>query len=184
MANRTKLTDEKIVHIQALRRRGLSYSAISKEVGLSVGTVSKALRARTKGKAKGTVMRPRKDQDTPKAEARKTRSKGRPLDLETREGESDDEAYLRILKRQVAEIDQQMADARKNNDTAAYASYARLLNQTMAQIAKMTPPRKDDPNEQPDMIAAAERGRAKLHTILDNLYAKKEQSEEAPPPSP
>lgn len=160
MGRGLKLNKKKIAEIQALRRRGLSYAAISREAKVSVGSVGNALKHRA-------VI---SDPKPPPTDAH-----GAPT-FESNEQAVDD--HVTILRRTMRELDQKLGDAHRRGDMSAYATLVTRLNQTSASLAKFAPRTSDDPNEQPDMIAAAAQGRAKLHAILDRVYAERDAARE------
>jgi len=81
------------------------------------------------------------------------------------------EQILAVLRRTLFDLVQQAAIQYKKRNMPAYNALVTRINQTSSSLLKLAPRGSDDPNEQPDMIKAAAQGRAKLHEILDRVYA-------------
>lgn len=54
-------------------------------------------------------------------------------------------------------------------NTREYLAALKLVAELAGKLARYLPPPPDDPNEAPDMVAAADRARAKLHEALERL---------------
>lgn len=166
MGRALKLNRKKIAQIQAARRSGLSYARCAAVCGVSVGSVGNALRAREERPPPN--LPPITDEEPPKA----TPKDAPAVDPNA----TPEEQILAILRRTLFDLDQQAAIQYKARNMPAYNSLVTRINQTTTSLMKLTPRGSDDPNEQPDMIAAAALGRAKIHTILDRLYAAREET--------
>ena len=158
MGRRLILTPQKLEQIRALRGRGLTREQIAREAGCSTGLVSKAL-GMGKAKAKAVLAEVMATHDTPATEEDAV-----PLTV------ADQRVELSKLFRSQAKL---ACDKRESNPAEANTA-ARLATALSAALARVTvpdPPR--DPNEHPDMVAAAERGRAKLWEYLERIQTGK-----------
>lgn len=84
---------------------------------------------------------------------------------------SDDEIpeglSLDLLHRLRTKADRAASAALGAKDLATFAAMGRLVTSLSEAIRKATPPEKPDPNDNPDMVAAAKRARELLHRRVD-----------------
>lgn len=76
------------------------------------------------------------------------------------------------LRRVVASLEGAAKQAEADKDVARLVAAQRAVLQATALLSKATPPPPVDPNDRPDMRAAAERGRQRMHELLDRLLAE------------
>ena len=74
---------------------------------------------------------------------------------------------LDMLHRLRAKADGAAQHALAQQDLATFAAMGRLVTGLSEAIRKATPPEKPDPEDSPDMIAAATRARETLHKLVD-----------------
>jgi predicted transcriptional regulator len=139
MARTPVLNAQKIAKAHAMRKRNVTYAKIAAELGISVGSVAKALK-----------MKPAK----PAPKKRPRRAAGR--SSKSKEPQS----VTELLKRQVKALER-IGDG-LDDDVSAFTAVTRAINQTVGLLGKLEPPEPDDPEAAPDMQAAAARARTKL----------------------
>jgi hypothetical protein len=167
---RIELDADRIV---ALMARGRTGEEIAAELSTRARTVSVA-----------TVVRRMRELKVRAHEARATRAKSRrasagraaveasapPIPVEsTPEAMPEDvpaglpvEAYDEMIER----AKRNMQAAENDDEHTAAQGWARVALVAMTERRKATPPPKTDPNEMPDMIAAAKRAREALHKLI------------------
>lgn len=76
-----------------------------------------------------------------------------------------------LLDRAVADLSEVTAEAKRAGNLDALTKAQRLVNACLSLAAKIEPPEPPDPNQMPDMVAAAKRARARLHALLERVRA-------------
>lgn len=75
--------------------------------------------------------------------------------------------FLPLLQRQVVALETLAAEAAQGKNLSGFTQVQRVLNTTVALIAKLRPPVPPDPEARPDMQAAAKRAREKLLRLVE-----------------
>lgn len=75
------------------------------------------------------------------------------------------------LRRVLATLERAAEQAEADKDVARIVQAQRALTQAAALLARLEPAPTVDVDERPDMLAAARRGRERLHALLDRLLA-------------
>jgi hypothetical protein len=155
--SRRKLTPEVVRRVQEAKRFGRSYADISAEFGISVGSVSAALKA---GQNRPVPASPAAE--TPPAQPERPGSPdGAPaLDSEDHRG---------LVNETIAVMRAAMADA--GVTPSEKSTYARSLALLVNLSYRMSPPTPPDPNASPDLIKRAKAVVAKLHAMIDHETA-------------
>lgn len=164
---RIELGPEAEAIITARMARGDSLDEICKDYKVSRATIARRMRE-LRGKvpaAKAALL----------AESRKKRAApapARPTGVE----EGDSPAMDLSLDSTLREIDAQLEVAKQKAEEASalgnaeeHATYMRMVIALLEARRKATPAPKIDPNESPDMIAAAEAARTRLFGIAEKL---------------
>lgn len=79
---------------------------------------------------------------------------------------------LAIVDKWIPKVEAAAEAAEAEGDLQAFASLTAKLVTLLEHKRKAAPPPKADPNEHPDMVAAAERAREKLHALIDSATGK------------
>jgi hypothetical protein len=174
MARKKKLTPEVVAKIQARRRQGIPIVDIARETALSVGSVHKAIRMPPPDGAEPKTDKPgSKSPAKParKKRAAKTAPKGEDLEVpRTEDGEPD---LLAIVKGVAADLDELRRKAKSEGNAHGATTISRAMTTALALAAKLTPPPTENPEDAPDMLAAAEKCRKKLRDMLDRELARR-----------
>ena len=73
------------------------------------------------------------------------------------------------LERTIASLERVAAQAEADKDVGRVVAAQRAITQAMALAARLAPPPRVDVDDRPDMVAAAKRGRERMHALLDRL---------------
>jgi DNA-directed RNA polymerase specialized sigma24 family protein len=174
---RRKLTEEQEQDVAARRKRGATYDQLSKHFGVSRGTIGTILervsggsQAASGGPKADAPQRGKKRPDAKEigADSKKVAPVAKPPPFD-----GDDADILTQLAIQLRDLNDLAAKPDLQQDVGAQMSIMRSRNQTLALIAKLTPPPGNDGDEMPDMVAAAKRVRRKLHELLDKLIEER-----------
>ena len=79
---------------------------------------------------------------------------------------------LDMLHRLLQKADRAASHALAKGDLATFGAMGRLVTSISEAIRKATPPPEADPNESPDMRAAAKRARDTLHRIVSQVIGR------------
>lgn len=147
-----KLTNSVIAKIQARKREGLTHEQLAAEFGLSLGSISAAVRSvlpSAKKPERATV------DDGPPAPA--------PSSPAVEEGA---EVGLEDIRRMLGQMARTLRDvgeeARQKGDRGVYLQFVRASTAAFKEIGRFTPAKPPDENDDPDMIAAAKTAREKI----------------------
>ena len=161
MGRPQKLTPAQVATAKARRSAGLTYLEVAAELGVSEPTVRRACSGATSRPARGTSAQGA--QGSPGVSAATPWPADAPL---AAMGLDEQRASLSDLLR----VHRDSALALASTDPAASAASTRIVTALAGAIRHLTepaPPR--NPNELPDMVAAADRGRAKLQDYLERI---------------
>lgn len=81
---------------------------------------------------------------------------------------------LEVLHRMRKKAERAANAAMHAKDLANFAAMGRLVTSLNAEIRKATPPKQDDPNENPDMRELAEEVGGRLHKLIDQVAGTSE----------
>lgn len=165
MGRKATYTPELAKQIQDMHRRGLSREAIAQQLKASGSYVPPAR----------TITRIASD---PKSPAGRSKAKPRALPQKDRPVEPDHmetmanalRGAVETINRVAGRVDMDRADS---EDLRMLNQSYRTLSVISAQLARLTPPTPVDPNDRPDMQAAAEQCKAALLEYADRAIAKK-----------
>jgi len=146
------LDDELIV---ARMAQGWTAAEMAKEQGVSTSTMvrrAQALKGRVR-EVKVAAVKARREAAAPES------SDAMPCDVPT---DLTLEDYDRLIERAT----RNSKEAEDADEHAAAQGWARVALAAMTERRKATPPPKTDPNELPDMVAAARRARETLHKLV------------------
>ncbi len=163
-----------------LKLAGRTYREVASVLGCSVGVVSKAIQGRYDEAPEGPVA-PSGQLNAPRVAGIRPGSPTTPSGAtnEAREPAPpmNNTEILEDARQKYAELSRDIDDARRERNDAKVLACQRLMAPLLAQIQKLTPDEWQDPNELPDMVAAAKRSRRKHHELmtklLDEFHAKK-----------
>jgi hypothetical protein len=161
------LTPELIAKIQERHRQLVPYQDLRREFGVSIGTISKALK--TPWASETTAVTP--DAQPPAPTPARTRRSKKSAELAPTDPDApdfipaDSTDAVELLERQLAVLNK-LAKKEQNNASGTI-KLGKAINDTIALLAKMTPPPPPDPESSPDMLAAAAAARTKLRELLD-----------------
>lgn len=145
-----RIPDDKKRHILTLHDRRLPQAEIAKIVGCSVGLVNKVLKA---ARAEAPPPPPQDPaEDVPEAIPEGT-------DMGT-------------VDKWLTRLDDAAEAARQRSDFQAVSTLMAKYVALLEHKRKAAPPPPIDPNENPDLIAAAERVRERWHKLIDGLAGK------------
>jgi hypothetical protein len=143
---RIELTPTQEARIDAEMRRGGTAESISRAMGLSRATVGRRMKERKAGKAPKPPSAP-----APLPEIPEEIPEG--LDLAT-------------VDKWIPKVERAAEAAEREENYAAFASLTARLVALLDHKRKATPLPKIDPNDSPDMVAAAERVRKRWHELV------------------
>lgn len=143
-----KIQNDTVRRIKARRAQGATYQELAEKFGVSVGSVSNALKVKTKRSAA-------KARSARNAPAERAEDMPPPTFDEIRAWLAE---QIRALK---ADLDSTHDDAPRR------ASLNRQLVTTQILLTKIMPPEPEPEKENVDMVAAAERARRLLHELID-----------------
>lgn len=173
MGRRPSYTAEVAARIAELAASGMTAVAIREKLlseGLeapstrTVMSVARSAKAKAPSPRRGKSRAP-KSRDEPPAPAAVDVAEASAL-VSTLEG------AVRTMEGVVSQIDPRQADAM---DVKLLNQTFRTLSQVVAQIQRMTPPEPPDPNQNPDILADAERCREILFKYLEDARQGKSQ---------
>lgn len=165
MGRRRLVTAEVALAIQSRRRAGVSYKALAKEFGISEGSIGTALRGRVGDREPKVAAMPREraPRTGPGCLPPMRREAGA-LAVPALEGDGEavDEPggavasgdVLDLLRRIAARLEQLLATT-SQADVDVVTKLVRSLNQTLALVARLTPPEPPPLEDSPDMVEAA-----------------------------
>jgi hypothetical protein len=78
-----------------------------------------------------------------------------------------------LLARQVAAFEAMATVARAEGNVSGFASLGRALNSSVALMARLTPPPPRDPDDDPDVKAAAAEARELLRIAVERAVARR-----------
>lgn len=164
MGRPSKITPEIQAFILERRRKGLSHRAIVEELAgrgtsVSLGTVQRAAPARRR---RDPVSEPPRPASTLAQDALPPPS--------TSDGPSDDLETL--LKASLADLNKAVAAAASDENQGARVAAHRVIAQIGTLLEKMRPPPIVNPNEAPDMVAAAAEARELFHAGLERVLSR------------
>jgi transcriptional regulator with XRE-family HTH domain len=136
---RRRIPDDKIRQIQQLGAKGIPQAEIAQMLDVSVGAVSKYLIKPAPPEAVDEIP-----EEIPE---------GLPVD---------------IVEKWIRKVDRLAEAAEAAKDFGAVNGLLAKLATLKEHQRKAAPPPKADPNENPDMIAAAKRGRETLHKLVES----------------
>jgi len=162
MARKPKhLDDDRIVALSVV---GWKPERIARELGENTRTISRRVNSLAAKINAARVPKATKAQPAPPADPTQDGPLPQPEEVEAVDSVSDLDTWLAIAQRQA-----KAAEGR--GDVENLSKYVRLATMIMDQKRKLAPPPKQDPNEQPDMVAAAKRAREMLHALIDSAAA-------------
>lgn len=173
-----KLSARDQKRLEQLAKAGRTAEEIAAELG---GTVSRA----TIGRRVRDLLGARRSRNASAAAPKDARRpKAEPAQLKTAPPEIDLEPSDFNFADLDRELDKAADEARDAGNLATYASLSKLRLTAKALEARLNPPPPPDPNEGPDMVAAAEACRTKLHDLIDRIAADQAEQLAAAPKCP
>lgn len=147
-----KLTPKRIALIKEQRKLGRTYDDLASEFGVSIGSISNALKVPDARSEIAPVATAPAVEDADFA------------DLEGEEaGDVDHEDMKRFLVQQVNQTKRDMLAV----EPTARATMGRTLAQLMTLLARVSPPPPPDLNDNPDMIALGEQTFERFAKLID-----------------
>lgn len=150
MARPLQITPGIIAQVVQRRQRGESAASVAAALGLSKSSVDRAMKY-AKGSDPSKPAQPVKCEPATAAP---------PVDVDTADPSE--------IGRMIAEVKSAADAAKANGNLGAYASLMSRLVALLEHQRKVTPAQPPDPNEHPDMIAAAKRARDRLHALIES----------------
>lgn len=148
-----KLTNSVIARIQARKREGLTHEQLAAEFGLSLGSISAAVRCVLPSAKKAEGV----DNAAPAPP---------PASPPAPEGEEGAEVGLEDIRRMLGQMARTLRDvgeeARRQGDRGVYLQFVRASTAAFKEIGRFTPAKPPDENDDPDMVAAAKTAREKI----------------------
>lgn len=139
---RRRISDEKIRQIQQLGGKGIPQPEIASMLEVSVGAVNKY------------ISKP-----------------APPPPLDEVPDEIPEGVSVDVVDKWIPKVERAAEAAEAAKDFGALASLLAKLTALLEHKRKAAPPPKVDPNENPDMIAAAKRAREMLHKLVESAVA-------------
>lgn len=155
MARRSNLDPEVVAFVHERFGKSLSHRAIVD-----------ALRARGTPLSLGTVHTITKTAPKQRKKVRAAEPPAPPVAPVVDEPPPAD-ADVSTLRRWMVRLEALANAAEADGNLQAFTNLQRAMRDTWDRIRKAEPPAREDPNEAPDMVAAANRARTKLHEMLD-----------------
>ena len=153
------LGPEQVEWARAAKARGVSDAEVGRHFGCTARTVVRSLaRARKAGQAAGTVGHDVVDETPPGSDPG--------TDVEAMSRDEQRRHWSRTMRNAIATAEGLQA-ARELEAAARWLRIASQAGQTLAKLSPSEEP--PDPNTLPDMVAAADRGRAKLWEYLERI---------------
>ena len=147
------------------RAAGVSDTALGKRYGCSARTIKRTL-ARAAKAGQTTAGQPRQAMHADAAAPNIAPPTSDPSDPEAMTRDEQRRYWSRTMRNAIATAEQ----LRNERELAQAAHWLRIASQAGATLAKLSPSEEPpDPNTLPDMVAAADRGRAKLWDYLERL---------------
>lgn len=140
-----KVNGALLAKIHARRRAGLNQTQIARELGISQGTVSLALK-------RSPPEPPRKSSTSSSKQAPPVRSAVPTSRDDLREQ----------LGKMIATITDLAEQARAKQDPQVYLQFMRVASASIKELSRLMPPPAPDANDSPDVIATADRAREKI----------------------
>lgn len=147
-----KLTNSVIARIQARKREGLTHEQLAAEFGLSLGSISAAVRS-----VLPTARKPEVDDAAPASPPASP-----PPALEAEGAEVGLEDIRRMLGQMARTLRDVGEEARRQGDRGVYLQFVRASTAAFKEIGRFTPAKPPDENDDPDMVAAAKTAREKI----------------------
>lgn len=169
---RTELGHAIEAKIGAMARAGKTAEEIAAQLkadgakGVSRATIGRRLRE-LRGKVRVGRVATKKRSSSPRPPPSEPQPPSTELELPESPDQIPDDLSIDTLKKLFQKANNAADHALGKNDLATFGSMGRLVTALGEAIRKATPPEKPDVNDQPDMIAAAERARKKLHELVD-----------------
>ncbi len=184
MSRKRQLDALGVQRVKDARKAGDTIREIADREGCSVGVVSKAERGAyddppvSSAKTGATPKRRRVGAPRPASSTGDASAPKEPKEPRGPVAPMTDDELRETLRQTAALLAQRIADADGDDNVAELHGAVTRMNQTVAQIAKMTPEEPPDPNSSPDMVAAAKRCRRKHHELMTKLLEERRAKEE------
>lgn len=169
--------------IAALMTRGWTAEAIAKELQAKGTDVSTRTIGRRMRELRGDVAAPRASSSPTRREhyAMPDPASPAPPASESKDDvdealpgadEIPEEANLAQIERWLKRAEAMAQKAMALGDIAGMGQMGRLTSALLEAKRRATPPEKADPNDRPDMVAAAQRARDMLHRMIDQAIGR------------
>lgn len=159
MRAKRRLTPDVVERIKQRKAQNLTHAEIALEFGISTGSVGNALAM--KSPRAPTV-------DAPGDEEAESVSPKPPAEPEKLLSTPTPERLMAMAWKTAQRLDGWADTAQGEQDRAAYRSLARDLLGAIKELSRLLPPPAPDPEQAPDVVAAAKRARAALHALVEH----------------